>query len=44
LRIRLLDGREKQIYFDISSFFGGGVTSSIDPDAYITQKIKELYK
>jgi len=44
LEIQLADGRKKEIYFDISSFFGGGALSHLDPEATISRKIAELYK
>jgi hypothetical protein len=43
LEIRLADGRKKEVYFDISDFFGGGASSFIDPNAFIANKIEELY-
>jgi len=44
ITIRLPDGREKEIYFDVSSFFGGGVSSILDPHASISRKIAKLYE
>lgn len=44
ISIELTGGREKEIYFDISSFFGGGISSALDPDAMIAKKISELYR
>ena len=43
LEIKLESGNSKELYFDISSFFGGGVSSLIDPDAFIARKISDLY-
>jgi hypothetical protein len=36
-------GMQKDIYFDISSFFGSAGSSLTNPDGFIAQKIKELY-
>lgn len=44
IKIGLPDGREKEIYFDISSFFSGGVSSILDPRASIAREIAELYQ
>jgi hypothetical protein len=43
LEIQLSDGRKKEIYFDISSFFNGGGSSMIDPDSFIAGKIEDIY-
>ena len=43
LKIKLADSRNKEVYFDISSFFGGGASSLIDPDAFIAKKLEQLY-
>jgi len=43
LDMQLPDGRKKEIYFDISSFFNGGGSSMIDPDSFIAEKIKDIY-
>lgn len=44
VKIKLEDGREKEIYFDISSFFMSGMISSImDRDEFAAQKISDLY-
>jgi hypothetical protein len=42
LRIRLASGVEKDIYFDISDFFGGHATS-LDPQAEFTRELRGLY-
>lgn len=44
IQIRLKDGQQKDIYFDISSFFDGDSSSSIDPDGFVARKISALYK
>lgn len=45
LKIKLSDGREKEIYFDISEFFKGATSSSLNEDnAYMASKLAELYK
>lgn len=44
IEIKLPNGLEKEIYFDISSFFGEGPSSLLDPSAFIARKIEELYK
>jgi hypothetical protein len=43
LKIVLPDGRKKDLYFDISSFFTGNSSSVIDPESFIAEKIKEIY-
>jgi hypothetical protein len=43
LKIELKNGESKELYFDISSFFGDGYSSIIDPDSFIARKIQELY-
>jgi hypothetical protein len=43
LQIRLPDGREKEIFFDITSFFDGGATSFINKEEYFGRKLSELY-
>lgn len=40
--IRLKDGREKKVYFEIDSFFAGGKPASFEP-GYRDQKLKDLY-
>ncbi len=42
LTIELVDGRTKKVYFDISSFFGGG-GSLMDPESAVAQKMIDLY-
>ncbi|MEK6805578.1 MAG: hypothetical protein AABY95_02885 [Pseudomonadota bacterium] len=42
--IALPDGREKKIYFDISSFFGGGISTVLNPEGVLARKLAELYK
>lgn len=44
LEIELADGRRKELYFDISSFFDGAGSSLIDPDAFMAKKIAEMYR
>lgn len=44
IKIRLKSGTEKEIYFDISSFFGGEALSHMNPDEFIARKISKLYK
>jgi len=44
IKFRLPDGREKEIYFDISSFFGGVASSLLNPDEFVSQKIAGLYR
>lgn len=44
LKIKLSDGRTKEIYFDISSFFNGAGSSMLDPDSFIAGKIRNLYR
>jgi hypothetical protein len=43
ITIRLGDKRQKEVYFDISSFFGGGGSTLIDPQAFIARKMEEIY-
>lgn len=44
IKIRLMTGRNKKVYFDISSFFGGGATSFLNPNEFIAKKISTLYE
>lgn len=44
VKIRLPDGREKEIYFDISSFFDGLASSLTNPDEFVSQKLAALYQ
>ena len=44
LTIRFADGREKKVYFDISSFFSGGISSILQPDDLIVRKLGTLYE
>jgi len=44
IKIRLPDGYKKEIYFDISSFFNGESSSTIDPHGFIAKKISGFYK
>ncbi len=44
ITIELPGGRQKQIYFDISSFFGGGRSTTLDPESALARKLVELYK
>jgi hypothetical protein len=44
IKIRLPNDRQKEIYFDISSFFFGGVSSNLEPDTFIARKIAHLYE
>lgn len=44
IKIKLPNGREKEIYFDISSFFNGVASSLLNSNKFIAQKISELYK
>lgn len=41
-KLQILDGREKQICFEISSFFTPGKADSLKP-GYVDQKLKDLY-
>ena len=43
MKIRLADGREKEIYFDISSFFDGVVSSQLDKREFMAQKLLKIY-
>ena len=43
LVIRIKDGRTKKVYFDITSFLGGGVSSSVDPQEKFVQTLKGVY-
>ena len=38
------DGREKQVYFDITAFFDGEVSSWSEPSKFARKKIKEIYE
>jgi hypothetical protein len=44
ISIQLESGREKEVYFDISSFFGGGISSNLDPKAAFSRRLRELYR
>ncbi len=44
IKIRLKNGTKKEVYFDISSFFGGGALSHLNPDEFIAKKICKLYE
>lgn len=44
ITIELPDGREKKIYFDISSFFGGGMSTALNPEGALARKLAEVYK
>jgi len=44
IRVILEDGRRKEVYFDITSFFGGEYSPSANPDAAFTKKLTELYR
>jgi hypothetical protein len=43
IKIRLPNGLEKEVYFDISSFFGDGAAAQLDPRDHAMKKITELY-
>jgi hypothetical protein len=43
IKISLIDGREKEILFDISSFFDGQGSSFGNKDEFIAGKLNELY-
>ena len=43
IQIHLKGGQKKEIYFDISSFYGGSVVPKIDPHDFAARKISELY-
>ncbi|WP_437287502.1 phosphorylase family protein [Sorangium sp. So ce406] len=43
IRIRLSGGREKDVWFDISSFFDGRSSSYENPGKFIAGKISKLY-
>lgn len=42
IRIELENGRKKEVYFDVSSFFSDGNPTSFDSD-YAKHKIREIY-
>ena len=44
ITIKRPDGSQKEIFFDISEFFGGSSSQYLDPDKYISGKIKGIYK
>lgn len=44
IKFRLPDGREKNIYFDISSFFNGEASSLVNTDEFVARKIAGLYQ
>lgn len=44
IKFKLPDGREKEIYFDISSFYDGQTSSLVAPDDFISKKLSELYQ
>jgi hypothetical protein len=44
IHIKEIDGHEKSIYFDISDFFSGQMSSTLNPEESIGIKIKEIYK
>ena len=44
IKFRLPDGREKELYFDISSFFDGATSSLLSPDEFVSKKLSELYQ
>lgn len=37
------DGRRKKVYFDISAFYGGMLSTNLDPASRIAKKLNELY-
>jgi hypothetical protein len=43
IKIELAGGREKEVYFDISSFFDGQGTS-MSGDSFLGRKLLSLYK
>jgi hypothetical protein len=44
LSIKLEDGRQKDVYFDVSQFFRpGGFSSLIDRDGFAAKKLTEIY-
>lgn len=44
IKIELEDGRQKDIYFDISSFFMSGmITSLMNPEEFAARKIADIY-
>jgi hypothetical protein len=43
MKIKLANGREKKVYFDISDFFTGKGTL-MDPDSRVADKLNQLYK
>ncbi len=44
LTLELMDGRNKNIYFDISDFFGGEASSVLDPEGAVAKQLEDLYK
>lgn len=42
LAIRLADGRDKEVYFDISDFYGGPA-SHLDPQGLVSTTLSKLY-
>lgn len=44
IQLRFSNGRNKEIYFDVSNFFNDVGSSFISADEFIAQKISELYK
>jgi hypothetical protein len=43
LTVKLADGHIKEVFFDISSFFGSGRGVLMAPDSFITGKLRQLY-
>lgn len=43
IKIKLTDGRQKEIYFDISSFFDRSVHPVLDSDTFMTSVLAKLY-
>lgn len=44
IKFKLPDGRIKEIYFDISSFFDGKTSSLTAPDQFVSKKLMEIYQ
>ena len=44
INIELPNGRQKEVFFDISNFFDGAESAHLDPHAFIGKKIAHLYE
>ncbi|MEJ2313772.1 MAG: hypothetical protein P8Y85_03140 [Nitrospirota bacterium] len=44
ITIQLPNGKKKEIYFDISSFFSGATPWRLPHQSFVAKKIKEIYK